>query len=259
MYVDLFGGSGLLSHTVKALKPHAKVIYNDFDGYAERLDNIEKTNALLQDLRDILRGAPRGKRIGEGFKEKVLARVEKETGYIDFVTLSSSLLFTMRFVNSKEELGKKALYNNVPLLPYNTDGYLSGLTRVRADYGELLEEYRDRNALFIFDPPYLNTDNTRYENARYWRTRDYLRVLKAMQDVDYIYFTSEKSQIEELFSFLEKECRVVTPFTGAQRARMHTGKGYNVNYADWIYYRIRNCKAGNPSGPEGKRLLKSVQ
>ncbi|MFW9339073.1 hypothetical protein ACN9N6_01275, partial [Glaesserella parasuis] len=35
--VDVFGGSGLLSHTAKQLKPQARVIYNDFDNYAERL------------------------------------------------------------------------------------------------------------------------------------------------------------------------------------------------------------------------------
>lgn len=35
--VDAFGGSGLLSHVAKRLKPKATVIYNDFDGYAERL------------------------------------------------------------------------------------------------------------------------------------------------------------------------------------------------------------------------------
>lgn len=36
-YVDLFGGSGLLSHTVKQVYPDAVVVYNDFDGYKNRL------------------------------------------------------------------------------------------------------------------------------------------------------------------------------------------------------------------------------
>ncbi|PRL75522.1 hypothetical protein BVZ84_01402 [Haemophilus influenzae] len=31
--IDTFGGSGLLSHAAKRLKPKARVIYNDFDGY----------------------------------------------------------------------------------------------------------------------------------------------------------------------------------------------------------------------------------
>ena len=37
--VDLFGGSGLLSHTAKRHAPECRVIYNDFDGYRERLEN----------------------------------------------------------------------------------------------------------------------------------------------------------------------------------------------------------------------------
>ncbi len=42
IYVDLFGGSGLLSHVVKSKYPNAKVIYNDFDDYSiilKRADN----------------------------------------------------------------------------------------------------------------------------------------------------------------------------------------------------------------------------
>lgn len=44
--MDAFGGSGLLSHTAKQLKPKARVIYNDFDGYADRLAHIDEINAL---------------------------------------------------------------------------------------------------------------------------------------------------------------------------------------------------------------------
>ncbi|MFW9287448.1 hypothetical protein ACN9OX_12695, partial [Glaesserella parasuis] len=44
--VDAFGGSGLLSHVTKRLKPKATVIYNDFDGYAERLAHIDDINRL---------------------------------------------------------------------------------------------------------------------------------------------------------------------------------------------------------------------
>nr|WP_305069652.1 DNA adenine methylase [Flavobacterium covae] len=76
IYVDLFGGSGLLSHTVKAFYPDAKVIYNDFDNYRERLDNIDKTNALITDLRVILKDWPKDKRITGDVRDKVIARIE---------------------------------------------------------------------------------------------------------------------------------------------------------------------------------------
>lgn len=35
-FVDLFGGSGLLSHIAKCQKPNSKVVYNDFDGYQKK-------------------------------------------------------------------------------------------------------------------------------------------------------------------------------------------------------------------------------
>ena len=39
-FVDLFGGSGLLSHITKCRKPNSTVVYNDFDNY-------RKTKSLL--------------------------------------------------------------------------------------------------------------------------------------------------------------------------------------------------------------------
>ena len=59
VFVDLFGGSGLLSHITKRERPDATVIYNDHDNYRERLENISRTNALLSDLRRLSEGIPR--------------------------------------------------------------------------------------------------------------------------------------------------------------------------------------------------------
>ena len=49
LFVDLFGGSGLLSRTIKDTLPDARVIYNDFDNYSDRLAQIPQTNAILAD------------------------------------------------------------------------------------------------------------------------------------------------------------------------------------------------------------------
>ena len=58
VFVDLFGGSGLLSHITKRERPDATVIYNDHDNYRERLENISRTNTLLSDLRRLSEGIP---------------------------------------------------------------------------------------------------------------------------------------------------------------------------------------------------------
>jgi hypothetical protein len=54
IFIDLFGGSGLLSHTAKRMRPDATVVYNDYDDYHVRLLNIPKTNCILAHLRALL-------------------------------------------------------------------------------------------------------------------------------------------------------------------------------------------------------------
>lgn len=66
VFVDLFGGSGLLSHITKRQKPNATVVYNDFDNYRQRLAHISQTNELLAAIREILKDVPRGKMVAGG-------------------------------------------------------------------------------------------------------------------------------------------------------------------------------------------------
>ena len=54
VFVDLFGGSGLLSHIAKRCHPEARVIYNDFDNYRQRIDNIPKPNNLVKQIMEIV-------------------------------------------------------------------------------------------------------------------------------------------------------------------------------------------------------------
>ena len=64
-YIDLFGGSGLLSHTVKTTHPNARVIWNDYDDFAHRLALIPTTNEIIAQLRPIVANHPKGTRINE--------------------------------------------------------------------------------------------------------------------------------------------------------------------------------------------------
>ena len=114
-FVDLFGGSGLLSHIAKCQKPHSIVVYNDFDGYRQRLEALPVTNALLAELREIV-DVPRHKPILGETKERVLSCVRKylhDYGYIDYITLSSSIMFSMKYATEFADLEKETLYNNI--------------------------------------------------------------------------------------------------------------------------------------------------
>ena len=115
IFVDLFGGSGLLSHVTKREKPDATVIYNDYDNYRMRLSNINRTNVLLADLRKLTIDCPRQKLIPKQIRELILDRLRQEeaTGYVDYITISSSLLFSMKYCINIDDLQKESFYNNI--------------------------------------------------------------------------------------------------------------------------------------------------
>lgn len=177
VFVDLFGGSGLLSHITKQMRPDAKVVYNDFDNYRKRLENIPRTNLLLADFRLLAEGVPRHKPITGEARERILERIgleEKEWGYVDYITISSSLMFSMKYRMNLDGIRKEVLYNNIRKADYALcDDYLEGLEITSRDYREVFNEYKDMpNVVFLVDPPYLSTDVTTY--SMYWQLSDYL-------------------------------------------------------------------------------------
>ena len=239
VYVDLFGGSGLLSHITKRVKPDATVVYNDFDNYRRRLDNISRTNLLLTDLRKLAEGLPRHKPISGETRAKILHRIakeEKDYGYVDYITLSSSLLFSMKYKTSLDGLNRETLYNNIRKAGYQlcTD-YLDGLTITNQDYREVFNEYKDMpNVVFLVDPPYLCTDVTTY--SMYWRLSDYLDVLTVLNGHSFVYFTSNKSQILELCDWMGKHPGMGNPFQNAAIATFNARMNYNASYTDIMLY-----------------------
>lgn len=237
-YVDMFGGSGLLSHTVKSIYPEAKVIYNDFDNYRERLENIDKTNEVLTDLRLLLKDYPKDSRITRVVRDEVIERIRvaEKQGYVDYITLSSSILFSMKYVLAFEQLEKETLYNCVRQSNYDASGYLDGLEVVSMCYKELFNEYKDLpNVVFLVDPPYLSTEAGTYKS--YWKLKDYLDVLQVLDGTKYFYFTSNKSSIIELCEWIETKTPMSNPFTGATTATMNATVNYNSSYTDIMIYK----------------------
>jgi 16S rRNA G966 N2-methylase RsmD len=237
-YVDLFGGSGLLSHTVKQYYPDANVIYNDFDNYSQRLDNVEKTNNIIGDLREILKDYPDAKRIVGDVRYQVIDRLKQEKGFVDFITISSSLCFSMNYGTTLEHFEKDSLYNNVRQSNYKCDGYLEGVNRVKKDYRDLFAEYRNHNnVVFLVDPPYLSTDTTTYNRTDYWKLTDYLNVLKVIEDTSYFYFTSNKSQIIELCDWMENNGYCKNPFDDSTTVTIGAQLTHNAKYNDIMIYK----------------------
>lgn len=243
--VDLFGGSGLLAHIAKHIIPEAKVIYNDYDNYSQRLLNVDKTNKLLDDIRLLLDGIPRDKqRIDEQRKAQILDRISQadKEGYVDYITLSASLLFSAKYALTLEEFSKENFYNRVKASAYDfdPDEYLAGLNIVRVDYKELYNQYKDvSGVIFVVDPPYLSTDTSTYNSDKYWRLRDYLDVMNVLVDTNYIFFTSNKSSLIELCEWLDDNKKEFSnPFARSVLNTQIVTINKDANYTDMMLYRF---------------------
>lgn len=248
VFVDLFGGSGLLSHITKHFHPASRVIYNDFDNYRLRINNIPRTNRLLESIRPIASQFDRHKPITGIAREQIFALLEqeeKETGYLDFITLSSSLMFSMKYKMSIEGMRGETLYNNVRKYGYEPcRDYLAGLEIVSCDYHELFEQYKDTpGVVFLVDPPYLSTDVGTYR--MYWRLADYLDVLSVLPGHNFIYFTSEKSCIIELCEWMGRHPSLGDPFARCQRREFNATMNYNASYKDIMLFTIPDLPPDN--------------
>lgn len=238
IYIDLFGGSGLLSHTVKQAKPQSTVIYNDYDNFKERIDSISTTNSLLKQLRVLFVNVDNKAKVSDELKSKALSIIKKheDEGFVDYVTLSANVLFSMNYVVSFHELEKQTFYNKVRKTDYDASNYLQDVIFVRNDYKVLFEKYKNnQNVIFLVDPPYLSTDCKTYTN--YWKLSDYLDVLKVLISNNYFYFTSNKSNIVELCEWIETNTGGVNPFNNSKIVYHYNSTTHNTGYTDIMLHK----------------------
>ncbi|SDC52013.1 DNA adenine methylase [Williamwhitmania taraxaci] len=239
VFIDLFGGSGLLSHIAKQERPSARVVYNDFDGYTARISNVEKTNRILQKLRVIVADIPTDKKIPKEVCSRIFSVLEEEEkgGCVDYVTLSSSLLFSMKYATGLDEMRKSTLYNCVRKSDYTAVGYLDGVETVCSDYSLLFEQYKNQpGVVFFVDPPYLSTEVGVYSCC--WKLSNYLDVLKVLRNTSFFYFTSTKSNIEELLQWVEQNLNSENPLSGSTRCLLTAYTGNNVTFTDVMHYKV---------------------
>ncbi len=238
--VDLFGGSGLLSHTAKHVLPGCRVVYNDFDRYVDRLADVEQTNEILRAIKELLTGVEPNQRLTNQQRADVLALVEsyeKQSGYVDILTIGRNVLFSGKWVTSLNELRKHTMYNRVRPGAYECGCYLDGLEVVHMDYRDLFERERNNSrALFVLDPPYLTTECGQYEN--YWKLTDYLDVLRLLNGTKWVYFTSDKSQIVELCDWLSACFGEVAPMYGATVRQRTNTLNYQAKFNDMMITRL---------------------
>lgn len=240
IFVDVFGGSGIVSHTIKQARPDCRVVWNDYDNYSERLQNVAQTNAILLELRYVTKDCPKRLKIDEPWRSKVLnvlCRWDKQ-GYVDWLTISNNVRFSLNYMHSLGEIMGGDLYNNVVLGDYEVDGYLEGVETVRMDWRELVSLYRGRkDVVLVLDPPYMLTDVSGYKKDTYWGGEECLDVAMECKEMKFVYFTSKRSGVESVLRWVDRVAGVSNPFTNAER-RVVEVRGKSLGYDDIMYYNV---------------------
>lgn len=173
------------------------------------------------------------KRMSDKLRNEILALIKAYSlnGFVDYLTLSTSLLFSGQWAQTYKELSAEVFYNRVKQTDYKADGYLDGLQIERRDYKELFAEYKDnKRVLFLVDPPYLSTDCKSYKN--YWGLSEYLDVLKVLVGTKFIYFTSNKSQVIELCEWIKNNGKLGNPFDGVEKRLQQNQLNYQSSFTD---------------------------
>lgn len=202
VFIDFFGGSGLLSRCIKDLCKNSFVIWNDYDDYKSRIDKIPQTNKIIASIRELGLSTQKNSKFTDSERDRIF-EVLREYKDFDSVTMSNCLLFNGNFEDCEGIFNRKFLWNNLPSTPYDSEGYLEGLHRISKDFREISFSKDD---ILVLDPPYLNTFLSHYHT--YWRLKDFLDLMDLVvfhikNGGKFLFFSSSKSQIIELFEWFK--------------------------------------------------------
>lgn len=239
IFIDVFGGSGLVAHNIKQWYPRNQVIWNDYDNYQKRLDHIAQTESLRAWIYEKLRDIECKNALPKEIKQEILAHIhalETQGEYIDYTALSSYLLFSGNYARDFTELSKATFYNHrISVTRLTTQDYLHGVERVSLDFIDLLDSYKSyKNKCLILDPPYLQTQVGNYKS--HFSLGQFFSLIERVQR-PYLFFGCDKSDIIEVFEYLKRYHKELEDYT------FNSAYLLGGNNTDYIIY------------PEGRSLF----
>lgn len=233
VFVDLFGGSLVLSAAIKAKFPNATVICNDYDNQILRYKNIERTQEIIDTIKGMV-SVKYGDKIPDNERVNIQNYLKSLTDeYIDWVTLASKLLFSGIPRTKESLLNSEVYYHRICNAPLNKLN-LEGVTIESADYREILKKYP--NAVYIADPPYISTKCTDYKNTDYWNAADGLRIPYLLGD-RFIYYEGERSEIVTLCAEVEALTGKISPFNDTCYVDYECIVGNGVKRKEFIIFK----------------------
>lgn len=238
IFIDVFGGSGLVAHNIKQWYPRNQVLWNDYDNYQKRLDHIAQTESLRAWIYEKARDIEYQNALPKEIKQEILAYIhalETQGEYIDYTTLSTYLLFSGNYARDFIEFSKSSFYNRISATRLSAQGYLHGVERVSLDFIDLLDSYKSyKNKCLILDPPYLQTQVGNYKD--HFGLGQFFNLIERVQR-PYLFFGSDRSDIIEAFEYLKRYHKELEGYT------FNSSYLLGGNNTDYIIY------------PEGRSLF----
>lgn len=110
--------------------------------------------------------------------------------------------------------------------------------------------------MFIADPPYMGTNIDSYSDQS-WTVQDYLKVPLVLDGKNFIYFTSMKSKILEIFEFFSKNKGFQSPFFCGRIEDVRVCLSYVGQYTDvMVSHFLPGCYQEEPLLPQiDERLI----
>lgn len=238
IFIDVFGGSGLVAHNIKQWYPHNQVLWNDYDNYQKRLDHIAQTESLRAWIYEKARGIEYQNTLPKEIKQEILAHIhalETQGEYNDYTAISSYLLFSGNYARDFIDLSKRTFYKHISATRLSAQGYLDGVERVSLDFIDLLDSYKSyKNKCLILDPPYLQTQVGNYKD--HFSLGQFFSLIERVQR-PYLFFGSDRSDIIEAFEYLKRYHKELAGWT------FNSAYLLGGNNTDYIIY------------PEGRSLF----
>ena len=223
LVIDVFGGSGLLSHIAKRLFPSFDVIYNDFDDYSERITHIHDVNVLISELSKLFpnRKPNDQTKLTPEESEQLRTFLTTYKNPIDAFTLSSWIQFSGTEYKTLPELLKaKHYYLKYPSNPYNEEDakhYLDDIIVIHEDasnydkFQTIIYDIKQANNIsdenlltfYVLDPPYLYCDKSGYKQT-YFKLASSIDLINYFINADcFMFFNSTKSGFVEFLETLK--------------------------------------------------------
>lgn len=240
--IDAFGGSGLLAHTAKQTLPEARVIFNDFDGYTERLAHIDDTNRLRELIFNRLNdlNVPKNQGLIPKEKAEIEVIIHDFGGYKDVISLGSWLLFSGRQVNQLSDLFNQNWYRKIRETPYpSAVGYLDDVEIVQRNAHELLPDFVDSpRVLLVLDPPYVCTEQGSYRQGDYFGMVQFLRLMSVVRP-PFVFFSSTRSEFLAYLDFvIETKQAGWERFVDYRKISIHTSLNKQSRYEDNLVFKF---------------------